>query len=391
MEISTEAAAVEGGTVDALGNLPIMDSEDALNNYLKGDGNTVLPPAGGDDAAAQAAAKKKADDAAAKAKAAAATRKPDPSKIGDEPGAAAGEGEGEGDEGGEGDGDEKKVTDYPSIVHYLNERHGLNLNVAELGDEVSKETEAEAISNILVRMNEGMNNALQEYNYIEELLKDDEVQKVLKAKSEGKALKDLYGEFVQTPQGMTDDALAVKEFKARFPKSTDEAINGMVDSLKKTGQFEAFTASLREQSVEEQRLSAERQEAERQKAAAAQAELEQRQMQEYSDYVGNLTSVYGVPLTDEMKNSILKMTTARDKEGYTYLDRQLQSNTGVVLAAIGVSMLKQMVQNAASMDGNRRNVKLMDKLFESPEKLQGNGGGRTEKKAEDDLSLLDRF
>lgn len=299
------------------------------------------------------------------------------------------EGEEEGEQGEE-DGKEKSVTEYPSLVHYLNDRHELQLNLEGM-DNMSIEQQAEAIDEVLVRMVNGVNSSMSEYQYIETLLADPEVNSLLRAKAEGKGLQDLYTQFSQTPLSLDDEQLVLKDFKTKYPKSSEEAIRGMVDALKKNSQFETHAKTLREQYQEEQSLSQaqakQRQEAE----AKARVETEARELKEFSDYLGTINDVYGVPLTPEMKQGITQVATVRDEEGLTYLDRALQSDDGVILAALGIAYMQQLIQNAGSLQGNRKNAKFVEKLFKTTEKLQGGSQGSSQQEDQYDPALLNRF
>jgi len=268
---------------------------------------------------------------------------------------------------------EEKQTEYPSVLHYLDEKFEFGLNLEGI-NELTKEQEAEALEGIIQRMTEGVNAKLSEYQEIEAMLQDPEIQEVLRAKQEGKSLKDLYNGFASSPEGMDDNDLAVSDFKKRFPKSSETAIQSMVDSLKQNGQFEPFIKSLREQLQEEQGIQ------EQQKAEMAKREQEERavreqeELQRYGQYLGNINQVYGVPLNDKMKEAIFQITTVRDNEGFTALDHALQSDEGVVLAALGVAFMKDMIQNSASIQKNRARSRVMDKIFDTPEKLQSSSG-----------------
>jgi hypothetical protein len=190
---------------------------------------------------------------------------------------------------------------------------------------------------------------------------------------------------------MSDDALAMNEFQKRFPKSSEEAIQGMVDSLKKSDQFESFVESLREQTVEEQSLAQQKAEEESKRQAELDRINEEKEIQRYSEYLGGLTDVYGVPLTNEMKETIFDITTSRDEKGMTKLDTYLQSDEGLVLATLGIAYMRDMMQNVASLQKNRVKSKFMDKIFSNPDKLQG--GGSTGNDGEDlyEGKILDRF
>lgn len=311
-----------------------------------------------------------------------------PTKPAAKPAAAApAEGEEEEEEEEE-EGGEKEDKKYPSILHALKEQHGFELNLED-GEIPTLEEQTEVVSEIITRMTEGVNNALAQYRHIDALLKDPEVKRVLEAKAQNKTLKDIAAEFVQTPQGMDDDSLVAGQIKRLNPKATPEVITSMVDSLKKNGQFAAFAAGLREQSAEEQSLAEQRAQQQRQQEEQARQQKDQQELQEYVQFVGSQTHVYGVPLTNEMKQHVIQFTTVRDDEGMTQLDHALQSNEGTVLATLGIAFMQDLMKNGASAVGNRKNAKFIDKIFQRPDALQSGGNGT--QKDEFDPSLANLF
>lgn len=312
------------------------------------------------------------------------------SKPGAKPAAAAPAegGEEEEEEEEEEEGGEKTDKKYPSILHALRDEHGLELNLND--EEVPTiEEQTEVVSEIITRMTEGVNNALAQYRHIDELLKDPEVKRVLEAKSQNKTLRDIAAEFTQTPQGMDDDNLVANQFKKLNPKASPEVITSMVESLKKNGQFAAFAAGLREQSAEEQSLAEQRAEQQRLADEQARQQKDQQELQEYVQFVGSQTHVYGVPLTNQMKQQVIQFTTVRDDEGMTQLDHALQSNEGTVLATLGIAFMQDLMKNGASADGNRKKAKFIDKIFQRPDALQSGSNGVN--KDEFDASLANLF
>lgn len=382
-----------GSATDTLGNIPMIESEEELIALTKGNG---VPATGEKPAAAAAATKKEVKPATP---AAVGKKKLDPTVIGD-PIPELGVDDEEEEEGNEGkkkkEGEQeeeeegKKFSDYPTVVHYLNEKHGLQLNLDE--EEIkTPERQAEIMDEVVTRMIQGVNDAVKEYDYIETLMTDPEIQAVLKAKSEGKGLKDLFTQFAGTPVTLGDDDLAIKDFKAKYPKATEEHVRGMVDSLKKNGQFDTFVKSLREQLTEEQSFSEAKTKSDAEKQKVASAEQERQEVAEYTSYVSALTNVHGVPVTPEMKKAVVDMTTRRNQKGETYLDVALQSNEGLTLAALGIAFMKDMITNSASLHGNRKNAKFIEKVFKTPDKLQSSGGSGGQKNEDEDLVLLNNF
>ena len=350
---------------DVMSGMAVIDSEEELQRYLKG--NQGAKPEAETPETPKPEAKKPAETKKPVSPFAA----PDAEEEEEEPGEE--KEKKPVTEAPQGTGDDGEVPEFPSVVHYLNDRHKLGLNLQGF-DSMTKEQEAEALDSVIEKMTEGVNTALEEYQYIETLLQDAEIQQVLRAKQEGKSLRDVFAQFSSSPEGLNDDALALQDFKKKFPKSPEEAIQGMVESLKKNGQFEAVVRSLREQHVEEQSLESARAEQEAKRKAEEDAARDAEDVQRYAQYLSGLPAVYGIPLTQDMKENVFEMTTARDKKGLTPLDYALQSDEGTVLAALGVLYMKKLIQDGSSIQKNRAKGKMMDRIFETPDKLQSSGG-----------------
>lgn len=381
-----------GTATDTLGNIPMIETEEDLLAATGG----KLP------AASPAPGAKPAAGANKTAPAAAGAKKKDPTVIGETSLPTDGEEEEEEEEeeqlagekkkkkeGEEGAEEEKTAADYPSVVHYLNEKHGLELNLGE--EAITPQDQAEILDEVVTRMVTSVNASLEQYQYIETLMTDPEFQAVLQAKVEGKGLKDLFAKFAGTPVTLGDDDLAIKDFKAKYPKATEEHVRGMVDALKKNGQFETFVTGLREQLTEEQSFSEAKTREEAEKQTKLTAEQERQEVAEYTSYVSALTNVHGVPVTPEMKKAVVEMATKRDAKGSTYMDLALQSNEGLTLAALGIAFMKEMITNSASLHGNRKNAKFIDKVFKTPDKLQGSSGAGEKENEDETLVLLNNF
>jgi hypothetical protein len=369
MTIGNETPAPGQSTIDGLHEITDAAELDAImagdGKPVDGDGKATTPPA---------------------------AKKPAPSKPATPPAPAAGEESTEGGEGSDNDEEEEEENGedpvYPSMLHYLNETHQLGLNLED-GQVPTAEEQTEAISEILSRMTQGVNNALAQYAHIDTLLQDAEVKRVLELKAQNKTMKDIVAEFAATPQGQSDDELVINDFKKRYPKATPEMISSMVEPLKKNGQFAAFATGLREQAADEQRSNAEAAENARKEQERVQAENDQKELQAYTQFVGSQKTVFGVPLTDQMKQQLIQATTVRDDKGMTYLDHALQSNEGTVLAALGIMFMQDLMKNGASVEGNRSKAKFVNKLFQRPDALQS--GGQGAKKDEFDPALANRF
>lgn len=279
---------------------------------------------------------------------------------------------------------------YSSMIEYLNEKHALNLNLKELPPDLSREQEAEVISNILHRMTQGVNHALAQYSQIEQLLQDDEVRIVLQAKSQGKSLKDITAEYQKTIQGMSSDELVADDFKKRYPTVKPEIIAKMVDSAKKSGEFDEIAESIREaRKAEEIESAKHRIELDKQQLAAKEQERQQN-IHEFQQKLGAVKNVYGIPLDDQMRAEIFAAATQRNEQGLTYLDEALQSDEGILLATLGLLHLEKLINAKASIKANKRTKNFMDRVFDTAERLQSSSGkGKTDD--DTDIELINRF
>lgn len=284
--------------------------------------------------------------------------------------------------------DSQDPSKYPSMLHYLNKVHDLKLNLKD-DEKISREDEARGVSELLSRMTNGVNRKVGEYTWIADMMKDEEVKALLDAKKEKKGLRDLYQKFALSPSAQSDEELALSDFKKRYPKSGEEAIKGMINSLKQSGQFDGFVKGLREQHEEEERTVREKSEAD-QKLAAEQEEQRMVQLnEEYKGFVSKLEKVHDMPLTDQQRSLIEQADTVVDEDGMTSLDYALQSNEGRALASIGVFILKDLLHNAASRTGNRKIASFQKRLFDTPDQLQS--GQSAQENQEPDMALLNQF
>lgn len=380
---------IETGAQQTIETLPVIETEEELQKYLGSDDDGAKP------AAQQQQQQQQNQQQQQQQQKAAAPKKPNVigefPNDGDEGNAGAGADDDGNDDGQQG---KSEYSKYPSLVHYLNDVNELGLNI-DKEEQFSPEQQAEIVSELYRRLVDGTNQALrqqqQEFKDVAAMMTDPEFAELIEAKKAGKGLKDLYQKFAQSPISASDDALAVNDFKKRYPKSSEEAINAMVDSLKKSGQFDSFVKGLREQYEEDSRAALELEKKTLEQRKIEDAKKAQQELQTYASYLGNLTHVHGVPITDEMKDTIWQISTQADENGQTELDRLLQSDEGTVLASIGIALLKDIVAGAGSLTGNRKNNKLMSKLFDSADKLQSGGSGAKTETNDDDYKLLDQF
>ena len=335
-------------------NLNEMHSEEELLNYIKGNeggeakpNENVIPPV--------------------ENKTGENTEKPEDKVIGDDiPNMTEAGLEGkikEQPEGANPDEPEEQEMEFSNIVEYLNEKHDLGLNIDNLPEDLSREQEAEIVADLLDKIATSADSKLKEYKEIEELLSDEEIKAFIEAKRQGATLKDFVEAISTTPDAMKDEDIISLQLRSEYPNMSEDEIKDLVDNYKTKGVLEkmANVARDRMKQYEQQKTALELQ--------AEEAQYK-KDVQELAEMLGNTTAVYGVPLTKEMKEDVFNAAVKRDESGLTYLDKALQSNEGVILATLGLLHMQDLMRARASTDTNKRNKKLVEKLFENPADLQ---------------------
>lgn len=284
------------------------------------------------------------------------------------------------DDKGKGDVEDRE---FNNIVDYLNDTHKLELNLSNLPADLSREQEAEVVSDLFKRTLDGVNRQLSQYQQVEETLKDKEVADFIAAKAEGKSLRDFALEYAKTVDGQSDEDVVANDLTTRYPEMTKDQIEDMVSTYKEKGTLETMANSAREN----QKKAAEAE----QEKEAQRADVEYQQgVQEFGKMVKNAGKVYNVPLTDQIKNDVFVAVTQRDQEGTTYLDKALQTDEGLFLAALGVLHMETLMKAHASTNTNRTNKKLVDRLFEKASDLQSDSQDDSKQEGFN-AELADRF
>lgn len=291
--------------------------------------------------------------------------------------AASTEDKSDDDKGGE------QEQEFTNIVDYLDKTHELKLNTDNLPKDLTREQEAEIVSDLFERTLRGTSARLQEYQQIEEVLKDAEVADFIKAKSEGKTMRDFVTEYAKTPAGKGDEAVIADQLLSMYPEMTQQEIDGTIESYKDRGVLEKMATSARK-SIEEAEVKKEQEEAQR-------AEQEFKQgVENFSKTVSSAKTIYGIPLTDDMKKDVLDAVTLRNEKGLTYMEQVLQQDEGLLLAALGILHMETLMKATKTTSTNRTNKKLVDKLFESASDLQSKTTDDTEQEGFN-AELADRF
>lgn len=272
-----------------------------------------------------------------------------------------GEEEEEDEKGEEKKGEEEE--EFTNMVDFLNKEHDLGLNVDNLPADISREQEAEVVNDLFKRTLDGVNRKLGEYQYVEEVLKDEEVANFIKAKADGKTLKEYVTEYAQTTEGQSDKDVLKTQLSTQNSEMTAEEIEDLIKTYEDKGILDKMATSAR--------ASIKEQEETENKAKAQSDDAEyQSQVVEFGKLVKGTKSVYGIPLTDQMKNDVYIAATQRDNDGMTYMDQIVQSDEGLFLAALGVLHMQELMQAKASTSTNKAKKSLVDKLFDKASDLQ---------------------
>jgi soluble cytochrome b562 len=290
-------------------------------------------------------------------------------------------------EGKEGEDSSKtsavKDEEFTNMVDYLNKEHELGLNVNNLPSDLSREQEAEIVSNLFQRTLDGVNRQLAQYQEVQKVLDDEEVKNFIAAKSEGKSLREYVKEFSQTTEGQSDEIAVRNQLTTQYPNMTKEEIEDMIDVYKDKGTLEKMATAAREAQTKAEQAEQERE--------AQRAEQEYAQgIQEFGKLVKSAGKVYGIPLTDEVKNDVFAAVTQRDENGETYMDKILNTDQGLFLAALGTLHMETLMKARSSTDSNRSNKKLVDRLFDKASDLQSSSND-DEKQEGFNAELADRF
>ena len=271
---------------------------------------------------------------------------------------------------------------FKNSVEYVNARFKLGLKTENLGD-INKEQESEVIGDLIERQTQGFNKIISQYVKINDLVKDPEVADFLKAKAQGKNLTQYVSDLGYSGSSLDDEALVRADLKSTYPNMDKEKIDKLIDGYKDKELLEDMASNIREKN--QNKTEAEKK-AEEQRAKIEEEQFmlqRQREVENFRNYTKGIKSVFGVPVTDQMRERVVAASTEIDDEGETYLDKVLKTDPGVYLATMGVLFLQDLLNAAGSKEGNIKAKRLADKLFDSTEKLQSSS--RTDSPTNEEL------
>jgi hypothetical protein len=318
----------------------VMENEEELLQYLNADGKKPTD--------------KPADDPGTN----------DPADIAGAAGVDKGAGEGEDDE------EKEKLTEYNNTIEYLNERYNLNLNVSTLPENLTQEQEAELIGELYGKVLQDSNLKLAEYQQIDNILKDKEVADFIAAKRDGKTMKDFVTLYAGSAVGKTDEEVVKDSLRKQFPTMSDTDIQESIDALKDRNKLAGMASTARERAITEEQEKKRSEEESQKQQAILDEQKRAEDVRVYAEYVGKLNTVYGVPVDETMKKQLILAATQTDEKGYTFLDKALQSDEGVLLATMGLLHLEKLIRASGTTNKNRVRNDLMSLLTSDPKELQ---------------------
>lgn len=277
--------------------------------------------------------------------------------------------------------DEEK--EYPTSIHYLNAKFGLNMNVKAVPANLTRAQEAETIAEMFDAVRNSARQEAESFKPILELLKDEEVATVLRAKREGKTLKDVFEAYTQSTEGMTDDQLVENDVRLRYPGAKPEFVKKFVDGMKATNEFETFVKDLRTQRKGEETSKAQLQLEQAKKLERENAALAVEEEKNYTRFVQDIKHVYGIPVTPKMKQDMVKAATRRDNKGMTAIDYALQSDKGIALMALAITNLDTIIKSKKSVLKAQGKNSLFQTLIGDPKELQSSSAGTSKHQSEE--------
>lgn len=316
----------------------------------------------------------------------------------DESGNEEGEGQEENEEGEEEEEDDgeqssEAAPNYPTMLHYLNDRFDLQLNVDKIPADLDPETQAETIGDMMERMQRGVRERLSQYDDVRKVLQDEEVAAFIVAKQEGKTLRDYALEFASSTDGMDDEQLILEELKLTMPGATDDQRRKVLEGLRNTDAITDTADTMRKARTERENKMRQQEEIQRQQQEEQNQLNLQQEIQQFGNYVSRVKDVYGVPMTDKMRREVFEFTTKQDGEGLTQFDRYTQSDEGLLLAAMGVLHMQQLIGGGKTTVKNSVKKSIFDTLAGDPSELQSSGGDKSSKSKNntDDIAAINRF
>lgn len=284
---------------------------------------------------------------------------------------------------------EEEEEEYTNMVDYLNKDLNLGLSVENLPENLTKEQEAEIVSDLFRRAQEGFSSKLEEYASLDKLLKDKDVSEFLRLRKEGKTLKDIASQYASASASAPDDVVVAKHLKAMYPTLTEAEINEQVGDYRTKNKLDKMASAAREYFKADETRETQRKEEEERQRDQEQEQEYQKSVQNFARFVQGTNKVWGVVVTPEMKKRVFAAVTHRDDEGITEHDRHLQSEAGTFMSALGMFYMKQILQNETQSKANKGKRRFIDSLITDPGSLRS--GSEATAAPDFDVNIANRF
>lgn len=268
----------------------------------------------------------------------------------------------------------KPPGEYPTILHYLDDRFKMKMNLEKVTGEIKPEDQRKAVGDILNRMRNGMAAKIGEYSDVKKILEDKEVKDFIAAKKDGKTLKDYAMQYAQSTKGLSDEPLIREELKITMPGASEDDITKIIEGYR-TSDMIATTAEIMRKSRTEREAQQLVTDNTAKELAKTTADRDRQQdIDSFNHYLKRVNSVYGIPLTDEMRNEVFYASTSVDESGDTYLEKALQSDEGVLKATLGLIHLEKLIKANNTSIKNKARKSFTEELLDDPGSLQSSGG-----------------
>jgi len=257
-------------------------------------------------------------------------------------------------------------------------------NPDQIPADFTAEQELKLVQDLATKLVKNSQAAVKDADTLAKLYKEDqEVQEFIRARAEGKSIREFIDEYSQKLDYADPVELVQKYLKEEQGFSADEA-KDLVDELKAKGKFDARAQSVTKfyKDVEAAQISA----------------AEERQKLEYEQHIEKITEgrkqyavmlnstekINDFVLTKEIKEDLFKYATFFNEDGLTPLEQDLQSDENVLKASLAIKYWPKIVQALKGAANNTQIEDLLERLTTSdPSKLQSD----SRKQSKSDIHL----
>lgn len=291
------------------------------------------------------------------------------------------------DKSKEGDDDNSSTDDTYTpgdSLKGLNEKYNLGMNMDNLPEEFTVEEEVNTLSKLLDNRVEAFQNQLAELKNYDQLLEaDPELKTYLKYRSEGKGLKELFADLGGTAVYANEDVQVAKYFKEEYGFG-DEQIAEEIQKMKDAGVYDDRRKAIVDAAVAKEEKATADAVAAKQAEEKAAADAYEKQSLEYFQYLKEIKGFGEFKISESMKKDLFNHATKLDQEGYTTLERDVQSKENALKASLAIKYWPQIVKVLSTVANEKVKGDILENLFvDDPSKLQSSS---TRRKSDDQFS-----